>query len=157
MMTPDQQFLRLALPRVDTASFAADLLSPQAGRTPDDLLLRAAKFMVLPAVYQNLRACVGDDAISKVWHARVREHVFRNLVVEGVQSQLLTALREGGIRCIPVKGVDLTRLLYPDVSWRQIRDIDLVFPPEELSRAYACLKDLGLADDHYSWGGRSPP
>jgi hypothetical protein len=154
-MTPDQQFLRLALPRADTTSFAADLLSPQAGRTPDDLLGRAAKFMVLPAVYQNLRACVGDDAISKVWHARVREQVFRNLVVEGVQSQLLTALREAGIRCIPVKGVDLTRLIYPDVSWRQIRDIDLVFPPEELSRAYRCLKDLGLADDHYPWGAEA--
>ena len=154
-MTPDQQFLRLALPRADTASFATDLLSPQAGRTPDDLLRRAAKFMVLPAVYQNLRACVGDDAISKIWHARVRQQVFRNLVVEGVQSQLLTALREAGIRCIPVKGVDLTRLIYPDVSWRQIRDIDLVFPPEELSRAYRCLKDLGLADDHYPWGAEA--
>ncbi len=151
-MTSDHKFFRLALPRAESASVDAPLLSTDLGESPDDLLRRASRFMVLPAVYQNLRACVGDDSISKTWHDRARKQVLRNLVVEGVQSQLLTALRNEGIRCIPVKGVELTRLLYPGLSWRQIRDIDLVFPPEDLTRAYACLKDFGLTDDHNPWG-----
>ena len=85
------------------------------------------------------------------WERRLRDIAVRNLTLEKEQTRLLDALHDSGIRCIPAKGVQLTRLLYPDLSWREIDDIDFIVPPEELGQAYRCLKDLGLTDSENPW------
>ena len=110
----------------------------------------AARLGVFPAVYRNIQA-TAPAAVDKAWDHRFRGNAARNLALESAQIRLLGVLRDEGIGCIPAKGVQLTRLLYPDLSWREIADIDLLVPAEDLPRAYRCLKDQGLADTENPW------
>ena len=110
----------------------------------------AARLGVFPAVYRNIQA-TAPAAVDKAWDHRFRGNAARNLALESAQIRLLGVLRDEGIGCIPAKGVQLTRLLYPDLSWREIADIDLLVSAEDVGRAYTCLKDQGLADTENPW------
>jgi hypothetical protein len=60
-----------------------------------------------------------------------------------------------GISCRPIKGVRLVELLYPDLSWRPVGDIDLLVPPGQVQHAYAALKNLGCTDHASNWNADS--
>ena len=117
---------------------------------PAEMYEEAERLGVFPVVYHNIGA-TGVSATDDSWDRRFRGVAVRNLALESIQKRFLGALRDQGIRCIPAKGVQLTRLLYPDLSWREITDIDLIVPPVDVRRAYECLKDLGLADTENPW------
>ena len=102
-------------------------------------------------VYRNIPGHRPRRSVDKAWDHRFRGNAARNLALESAQIRLLGVLRDEGIGCIPAKGVQLTRLLYPDLSWREIADIDLLVSAEDVGRAYTCLKDQGLADTENPW------
>ncbi len=146
-MIENQPIFRLSLPP-DSAPRPAEL--PGSCRTAGEVYQEATRLGVFPAVYRNIQATEAP-AVDKAWDHRFRGNAARNLALERAQIRLLGVLRDAGIRCIPAKGVQLTRLLYPDLSWREIADIDLLVSAEDLPRAYRCLKDLGLADTENPW------
>ncbi len=148
-MIENPPIFRLSLPPgVETRSIEAP--AEPNPRPAAELWREAERLGVFPAVYQNVRGMQATE-FDESWERRLRDIAVRNLTLEKEQTRLLDALHDSGIRCIPVKGVQLTRLLYPDLSWREIDDIDFIVPPEELGQAYRCLKDLGLADAENPW------
>lgn len=60
---------------------------------------------------------------------------------------LLTALREAGIRVIPLKGIWLAERIYEDGACRPMCDIDLLVPGEELDQARQALERSGYTTD----------
>ena len=148
-MIENPPIFRLSLPPgVETRS--AEAAAEPNLRPAAELLQEAERLGVFPAVYQNVRATQTTE-VDESWDRRLRDVAVRNLTLEKEQTRLLDAFRDEGIPCIPAKGVQLTRLLYPDLSWREIEDIDFIVPAEELGKAYWCLKDLGLADTGNPW------
>ena len=152
-MIENPPIFRLSLsPGIETRSVEA--LAEPSPRPTAELLQEAERLGVFPAVYQNVRATQTTE-LDESWERRLRDVAVRNLTLEKEQTRLLDAFRDEGIPCIPAKGVQLTRLLYPDLSWREIEDIDFIVPPEELSPAYRCLKDLGLTDTENPWNANA--
>lgn len=119
--------------------------SPLAGPLdPDSLLRQAASLNAFPAVYNNLRA--RGVSVDPAWDDRFRHNYIHNSALQQEESRLLGALRRAGLSCSAIKGVGLVELLYPDLSWRAIADIDLLARPDQVAPTYFALKDLGLRD-----------
>ncbi len=117
---------------------------PPGPLDPDSLLRQASSLSAFPAVYQNLRE--RGVALDPGWDDRFRHNYIHNSALQQEESLLLAALRRAGLSCCAIKGVGLVELLYPDLSWRAIADIDLMARPDQVEPAYFALKDLGLQD-----------
>lgn len=119
----------------------------------EELLSQAGKLGVFPAVFNNLWAlgCTAALPADSPWLDRYRQNYARNMAIEHEQERLLEALAGAGAPCWPIKGVRLTSLLYPDLSWREISDIDLLVPRDSVGEAYLKLKELGLRDAAAPW------
>ena len=65
---------------------------------------------------------------------------------------ILSALREAGVRVIPLKGIWLAERAYGDGACRRMNDIDLLVAPSGLGRARAVVERLGYATDDFSPG-----
>lgn len=111
---------------------------------PDSLLRQASSLSAFPAVYQNLRE--RGVVLDPDWDDRFRHNYIHNSALQQEESRLLAALRRAGLACCAIKGVGLVELLYPDLSWRAVADIDLLARPDQVEPAYFVLKDLGLRD-----------
>lgn len=112
---------------------------------------------VFPAVFNNLRA-VGLAASAMPepdWAGRFRRNHVRNLALHHEETLLLKQLTQAGVPCRPIKGVRLVEMLYPDLSWREVVDIDLLLPPDAVVPAYRELKRLGLQDVQHSWDSQA--
>jgi hypothetical protein len=77
------------------------------------------------------------------------------MALQQEEARLLAALRRAGLACCAIKGVGLVELLYPDLSWRAIADIDLLARPDQVEPAYFLLKDLALQDAALPWNAAS--
>lgn len=125
--------IRLALPpEASSSAPAGSEISPAKLKR---LLSEAGRLGVLPAVSRNL---FGEA------DARVRETTARNLWLRQEQSRLLSALAAAGVRSQAVKGVDLAAWLYPDLSWREVTDIDLLVEKAQAIKAFTTLRAAGL-------------
>ncbi len=132
--------LRLALPPAFApAGQSAGLDSLAAAPRRAALLAEAERLGVLPAVARRL---VSDR------HPRVREIAARNLWLAREQGRVLKLLADAGVRATAVKGVNLARRLYPDASWREVDDIDLLVDRSDAARACAVLCGSGLTPNH---------
>lgn len=122
-----------------------------------DLLCQADRLGVFPAVFNGLWSLGLTASLppDSPWLARYRQNYAQNLALEHEQSRLLQLLNSAGIPCRAIKGVGLTQLLYPDLSWREITDIDLLVPPERVAEACCRLKELGLHDANRAWDRES--
>ena len=103
------------------------------------LLAEADRWGVWPAVAWNLG--LGDSP-------RLRSVAARNLCLQREQERLLARLGEAGVKAHAVKGTDLTARLYPDLSWREVEDIDLLVEPQAVSPAMQVLCAAGLRPNH---------
>jgi hypothetical protein len=98
---------------------------------------------------------------SKVAPAAVRDRLRRHLAVSMARhrllrrelGRLLQAFAREGVPVIPLKGLVLAEMLYPDPVLRPSSDLDLLVRPEAVLAVDGLLRGLGyrrLADDH-SW------
>ncbi|MBI3665495.1 MAG: lasso peptide biosynthesis B2 protein [Acidobacteria bacterium] len=119
----------------------------------DALCARAVQLRVFPAVFNNIRALGLLDCLSpeSVWVERFRQNYVRNLALRHEEAQIVNGLSQAGIPCRAVKGVGLVELLYPDLSWRSVEDIDLLVAAGDVALAYHRLKELGLRDAQQPW------
>ncbi len=104
----------------------------------DQCSVEADRLGVLPAVANNLHR------ESPRW----REITARNLWLKQEQERSLAVLRDAGIRAHAVKGVGLAERLYPDLTWREVTDIDLLVDGADAGAAFERLRSAGLEPNH---------
>jgi hypothetical protein len=92
--------------------------------------------------------CVQPDAtLMAHWRVSFLRQASTYTRVSLQAHDLLTALREAGIRVIPLKGIWLAERIYEDGACRPMCDIDLLVPGEELAQARQALERLGYTTD----------
>ncbi len=77
-----------------------------------------------------------------------RRTAARNLVLRSRQRDLLARLAAAGIPALAVKGVGLVEALYPDLSCREVCDVDLLVRPADVPAAFEALAAAGLRPNH---------
>jgi Uncharacterised nucleotidyltransferase len=78
-----------------------------------------------------------------------------NLRVDSVTAEVVSALRDGGVRSILLKGPAVARWLYDEPGERPYGDTDLLVAPEDLRTAEQTLSGLGFEPGGTGWLGRS--
>lgn len=95
-----------------------------------------------------------EPELRAKWSRRRDKTMAQTLTQMGEEPQLLAAFSQAGLKALPVKGSAL-RGLYPSPDFRQMSDIDLTIPPEQMmqaaqlleSRGYQC-KDENFPQEH---------
>ncbi len=124
----------------------------------DELLQRAEQQGMAPLLHHHLQAAGCPIPEESVWAltalARRHEHLAR--VRSQVLRELLAVFREAGLSPLVIKGAALSRTIYPHPGLRPMRDIDLLFHPDEAHHGQRLAKSIGFAvygtpvpDDHY--------
>jgi hypothetical protein len=108
----------------------------------------AAGHRVTPLVYIALQPAISSMPVEIGAQVRaqidqVRAH---NLRIASEVKRLAALLDAAGIPTIPYKGVTLAERAYGSVFAREVRDIDLVVPPEKIDAARDALIGAG-----YRW------
>ncbi|HUU41749.1 MAG TPA: nucleotidyltransferase family protein, partial [Desulfatiglandales bacterium] len=117
------------------------------GQVNWDRVLELALFHdVLPSVYRNLEdtgwLAVPDDAVRKFrekWH----QHLARNLILSHELDRVLELFAKRRVKAIPLKGVLLAGLFYPDITLRSFSDLDIWVRPMDLKEAGEILRQTG--------------
>ena len=111
-------------------------------------LARLARQQAVPGlIYQAITllpksVSVPGDAVLSLM-ARAQEIAHRNRVKAGVTDRVVARFAEKGLTPLVMKGATVaTYYLRPEL--RESGDIDFYFPPEQLERASACLKEPHL-------------
>ena len=105
---------------------------------------------VLPLLAERLPAAakVAGAIIPADWlaDARRRRHAVlaQNGAVAETLGMLLDGLRAAHVPVIPVKGIVTALRWYGDLATRPAADIDILVRPEDLGRAQAALRSMGL-------------
>jgi len=73
------------------------------------------------------------------------KNIARALMKEKEIGEVLPALAGEGIPCILLKGLPFGERYFGDGANREVRDLDLLVPPEKLRAAEAVLGDLGYS------------
>jgi Uncharacterised nucleotidyltransferase len=73
------------------------------------------------------------------------------LHVDRVTAEVITAMREAGIRALLLKGPSIAAWLYGDGAARRYADSDLMVAPGSYRRAGQLLRELGFHSVGYSW------
>jgi len=112
-----------------------------------DRVLELALFHdVLPSVYRNLEntgwLSVPDDAVRK-FREKWYHHIARNLILSHELDRVLKLFAERGIKAVPLKGVLLAGLFYPDITLRSFSDLDIWVRPANLKEASQILQQTG--------------
>jgi hypothetical protein len=134
-VSPDRHHTRLA---VLLALPGADGTEPVAPACVPAVLAQADRMGVWPAVARRLAPS----------HPRLRRIAGRNILLRRYQRDLIAGLAQVGIRALPAKGVALVEALYPDLSWREVSDIDFLVAPCDVVKTFDALRNLGLRPNH---------
>ncbi len=131
-------------------------LSPPVSSLDWNLLLASAEAEGLaPALGFVLRA--GAEGVPARVRERLSRHltdsVARQLVLSRELAGLLRHFDAAGVPVIPLKGLALGEMLYPDPALRPSSDLDLLIRPETLLRVDGLLRDVGYRrlPDAHSW------
>lgn len=146
MTIEEQIVLQYALPRLNREDASWWSLECQ-GQVNWDRVLELALFHdVLPSVYRNLEdtgwLTVPDDAVWKFrekWH----QHLARNLILSHELDRVLELFAKRRVKAIPLKGVLLAGLFYPDITLRSFSDLDIWVRPMDLKEAGEILRQTG--------------
>lgn len=95
--------------------------------------------MVFSAVEPLVRT---EPELYAVWKGSCDQDMAQTLTQMSEEPRLLGAFSGAGLRALPVKG-GVLRAMYPSPGFRQMSDIDLILPPEEMEQAAALLASLG--------------
>jgi hypothetical protein len=121
----------------------------------EELLEKSVPLRIFPAVFSNIhRLSPTTIPAGSRWRAIFQRNFVHNLALEHEETRLLEQLQKADIPCRTIKGVSMVKLLYPDLSWRTVADIDLLLPRSEVEAAYFALKEAGLRDAGEPWTGR---
>ncbi len=160
MIVEEQIVLQYALPHFNREDASCWCEEAECQRQVNwDRVLELALFHdVLPSVYRHLEdtgwLAVPDGAVRKFrekWH----QHLARNLILSHELDRVLELFAKNGVKAIPLKGVLLAGLFYPDITLRSFSDLDIWVRPMDLKEAGEILQQTGysplfILDQDYS-------
>jgi len=150
ILIEEQIVLQYAVPHFDQDREAGVLWWSEGAKNEPQVnwerVLRLSLFHdVFPCVYRHLEytgwKSVPDEAVGKfrkAWH----HHLARNIILHRELNRVLELLATGGIKAIPLKGVLLAGLLYPDVTLRSFNDLDIWIRPQDKEKAEKLLQQI---------------
>ena len=113
----------------------------------DSLIALAANKQVRLLFYQNLKKRGLEEIIpEKNLHALkgfYTRNTFRNLSYFGELKHIATACKEKNIALIALKGIYLADTIYENSSLREMSDMDLLIPKEDLREATSIMLNMG--------------
>jgi hypothetical protein len=91
-----------------------------------------------------------DPGATPRWvHERLGEGLLRDtargLLFDSARADVLAALAGAAIPVITLKGSALVEMVYPDATWRDMGDVDLLVEPGRHAEAVAVVSALGYA------------
>ena len=104
------------------------------------------KHGVLPLAQPSLtraRDLIPDNVWSEL-QKRFAEHIRRCLYLTGLLHRIYQALGDARVPVLAYKGPVLAQRLYGDIALRQYSDLDFFVRVEDVTRAKAALRELGL-------------
>lgn len=110
----------------------------------DDLLQVAEYHGLAPLLHEHLSTVAIDmelpkDVIRGLKFLSIR-HQLASTVLKRSLQMILSLMESEGIRCLVLKGAALSHTVYPEISLRPMRDIDLLLAKKDVYRAYDLLK-----------------
>jgi len=122
----------------------------------DQVLELALSHDVFPAVYQHLEKSgweqIPDESVAK-FRRQWGQHLARNIILSDELNRILGLFDREGIKAIPLKGVLLAGLFYPEISLRSFSDLDIWVRAADISRAGQILKQIGYREWFHLNGG----
>ena len=124
-----------------------------------------------PLIYWNLRIDEENDRgagrrrahplppspILSRFESHYHQSLHRSVQLEGEFERLCRVLGDHRISFIPLKGIALSRQVYPDPALRPMGDIDILLKPEQLDRASRILSKEGYSPDTVRFPGPWTP
>jgi hypothetical protein len=124
----------------------------QANIAWDDLAVRAIAFGLAPQLHHRLQqwdmTLPGHAAAKLLVTHRAQEKRYQ--AIHAQLGELLSACAARELHPIVLKGAHLAALVYATPALRPMNDIDILFPPGELTAAEALLSDLAYGGKHKS-------
>ncbi len=119
----------------------------------ESLLSLLQYHQVLPLVYQSLqnkRKHTIPAGIRGKMRESYKQNAQRTLHMTAELVEILDEFKENHVRAIPLKGPTLSQKLYGNLHSRIIKDLDMMIPVQDLSKAERILKKK-------NYRRRSPP
>lgn len=127
----------------------APLPWPKQGknRVDWDRVINLALFHdVFPSVYRHLKNntfCMMPKVIVRKLHRLWQQHLTRNIILHHELNSILTLFAKEGLKAIPLKGLLLAGLFYPEMTLRSYNDLDIWIRPGDMERAGKLLQQIG--------------
>lgn len=119
---------------------------PLSTADPDALLELAERHAVIPLLARAAgRSPTAPARILDTLSERRRHIAMENAALAARLLQVDAALRSAGVEYLAYKGPAMAVMLYGDVALRQFTDLDILLPPQDVTRALQALRSLGLA------------
>jgi hypothetical protein len=105
------------------------------------LISRAAAHRVAPALaVRAVDAGIDGPALTS-WRQALRASAARRTLLEASMSRLGAALAAAGVAWAPLKGMGVTKLLYPQPAERPTSDLDVLVAAKDLQAARQALSE----------------
>ena len=135
MLTTDQQYI-LSLLRESLKDLEPELITPIDSHVVANIITRDS---ILLTVYQKLPANLKTQ-LKERYNVSIKQSIIQDY--EGENA--LHALSDGGLSCIALKGWEL-RILYPELTMRQMADLDILVHPYDFDLIKSVMEKLGFS------------
>jgi hypothetical protein len=117
----------------------------------DLLLALANRHRVMPLLYRSIsQNC--QYAVPHEWLALLKRQYLMNAALNMKMAaellRILQALKDAGIRAVPLKGPVLAQQVYGDIALRQFSDLDIFVAPNDVYRALDVVLCMGYKLDN---------
>lgn len=113
----------------------------------EQLVTLADEHQVTALLYHRLKADGGDAlAPTGVWQILQKtyyKNIFRNIKLYQELQEITTAFHKQKIPILILKGAHLAATVYDSIALRSMVDIDIMVPPQELTKAVEQIKTIG--------------
>ena len=142
-LSPDPEYALLLDAVAPAGSSRVDHRSWAPGRW-GRLLDIADWHRLSPALFTHLSAVEGAPApVMSALERAYLANTARSMFIRDAAARVVTTLDEAGVRSMLLKGAALVETVYADPAEREMLDIDVLVPDDQLDRATAAVIALG--------------
>jgi hypothetical protein len=140
LVFPDQPILNLDTATAAKLDWDEIIKTSQNGRIIGFIAYLLHKQKFLPLVPDQVQLLMMAVMLRNERENQVRKKQFQTIN---------DILQQNSIPVIPLKGIALSRLVYKDIPFRTMGDVDLLIRPEDFNETQRVLRQAGF-DDRYS-------